>query len=146
MAEVRFYRDRNLQVVFGVTLMAVLGVSSITPAFPKIMRELDITGGQVGLLITFFTLPGVFLAPFLGVLADRFGRKRILVPSLFLFAIAGTACAFARDFNVLLVLRVFQGIGGAALGSLNTTIIGDLYSREQRPHAMGVNATCNNLH
>jgi len=141
MAEVRFYRDRNLQVVFGVTLMAVLGVSSITPAFPKIMRELDITGGQVGLLITFFTLPGVFLAPFLGVLADRFGRKRILVPSLFLFAIAGTACAFARDFNVLLVLRAVQGMGGAALGSINTTIIGDLYSREQRAQAIGVNAS-----
>jgi len=141
MEEIRFYRDKNLQIIFGVTLMAVLGVASIAPAFPRIMDELDISGGQIGLLITFFTMPGVFLAPFRGVLADRFGRKRILVPSLFLFAIAGAACYFARDFNVLLVLRVFQGVGGASLGSLNATIIGDLYPERQRVQAMGANAS-----
>ena len=96
---------------------------------------------QVGLLITAFTLPGVVLSPFLGVLADRFGRKRILVPSIFLFGVAGAACALTRDFNVLLVLRVFQGMGGAALGALNVTIIGDLYSGSRRTAAMGLNAS-----
>ncbi len=141
MAKDSLYRDRNLQVIFGVTLMAVLGVSSITPAFPSIMRELGISGGQVGLLITFFTLPGAILAPFLGVLADRFGRKKVLVPSLFLFAIAGTACTFVHDFNTLLILRAFQGIGAAALGSINATIIGDLYSGRRLAEAMGLNAS-----
>ena len=137
----KLYRDKNLHIIFGVTLTAVLGVSSITPAFPKIMHELGISGSQVGLLITFFTLPGVILAPFLGILADRFGRKRVLLPSLFLFAVAGTACTFARDFNLLLALRAFQGIGGAGLGSLNITIIGDMYSGRQQAEAMGLNAS-----
>lgn len=141
MSEGKLFQDRNLQIVFGVTLMAVLSVSSITPAFPSIMEEFNITPGRVGLLITFFTLPGVFLSPVLGVLADRLGRKRILVPSLFLFAIAGAACAFTRDFNLLLVLRIFQGIGGASLGSINTTLIGDLYSGPRRAEAMGLNAS-----
>lgn len=141
MAKDSLYRDKNLQIIFGVTLMAVLGVSSITPAFPSIMRELGITVGQVGLLITFFTLPGAILAPFLGVAADRFGRKKILVPSLFLFAITGTASTFIRDFNVLLAMRVFQGIGAAGLGSINITIISDLYSGRQRAEAMGLNTS-----
>ncbi len=141
MAKDSLYRDRNLQVIFGVTLMAVLGVASITPAFPKISRELGITGGQIGLLITFFTLPGALLAPVLGVMADRFGRKKILIPSLFLFAIAGTACTFIKDFNVLLGVRVVQGIGAASLGSINGTIIGDLYSGKRRVEAMGLNAS-----
>ena len=141
MAKDSLYRDRNLQVIFGVTLMAVLGVTSITPAFPSIMRELGITGSQVGLLITSFTLPGVILAPFLGVLADRFGRKKILVPSLFLFAIAGTACTFIRNFNTLLIMRALQGTGAAALGSITGTLIGDLYSGKQRAEAMGLNAS-----
>ena len=121
--------------------MAVMGVSSITPAFPRIIQTLGATQGQIGLLITFFTLPGVILAPVLGVMADRFGRKRILGPSLFLFAFAGMACAFARDFNLLLILRAFQGIGGASLGSLNTTIIGDIYSDGRRSEAMGLNSS-----
>ncbi|TET38875.1 MAG: MFS transporter, partial [Dehalococcoidia bacterium] len=52
-----------------------------------------------------------------------------------------TACALTRDFNTLMVLRVSQGVGGAALGSLNVTIIGDLYSGRRRTAAMGLNAS-----
>ncbi len=135
------FRHTNLRIIFGVTLMSVLGVSSITPAFPTIVQQLNISAKSIGLLITAFTLPGVALTPVLGVLADRFGRKKILVPSLILFALAGGACGFAHDFHLLLLLRFFQGIGGASLGSLNVTIIGDLYSDHERTAAMGYNAS-----
>ncbi len=137
----KVYRDGNLQIIFAVTLTAIMGVSSITPAFPKIVQGLNISPKEIGLLITVFTLPGVFLTLVLGVLADRIGRKKILVPSLLLFGAAGGACTFARDFNLLLLLRFFQGIGAASLGSLNITIIGDLYSGKQRTTAMGYNAS-----
>lgn len=137
----KLYLDKNLQIIFSITLMAVLGVASITPAFPKIEEELNISTQQAGYLITFFTLPGVFLTPVLGVLADRLGRKKILVPSLLLFGLAGTSCFFMRDFHMLLLLRVFQGIGAAAIGSLNVTLIGDLFEGRDRPAAMGYNAS-----
>lgn len=87
-------KDRNLYVIFSITLMAVMGVSSITPAFPKISEELNITKNQVGYLISVFTLPGIVLTPFLGVLADRLGRKAILVPALMLFGILSAFCVF----------------------------------------------------
>jgi ACDE family multidrug resistance protein len=135
------YRDTNLQIVFGVTLMAVLGVSSVTPAFPEIVEELHISLQAVGSLITVFTLPGVFLTPVLGVLADQFGRKRILVPALLIFAAAGSACAFARDFELLLILRFLQGVGAAGLGAINLTVIGDLYAGQERTEAMGCNSS-----
>ncbi|MFC1871660.1 MFS transporter [Chloroflexota bacterium] len=141
----RLYLDRNLQIIFGVSLIAVMGVSSITPVFPTIIREFNITGGQVGLLITSFALPSAILAPFLGVMADRLGRKRILVPSLFLFAVAGTACAFIRDFNTLLIFRAFQGVGAAALGTINITILSDLYTGIKRSEAMGLTASVINI-
>jgi len=137
----KLYLDRNLQIIFSVTLMAVLGVASITPAFPRMVKALNTSPESIGLLITVFTLPGVLLTPVLGVLADRFGRKKILVPSLMLFGIAGGACFFARDFNLLLSLRFLQGIGAASLGSLNVTIIGDLYKGRERAAAMGYNAS-----
>ena len=131
------YRDTNLQILFGITLTAVLGVSIITPAFPKIVQELNISPQDVGLLITVFTFPSVILALILGVFADQFGRKKILVPSLMLFGLAGGACAFARDFNLLLALRFFQGIGAASLLFLTITIMGDLFSGEERTTAIG---------
>jgi MFS family permease len=135
------YKDHNLHVLWGVTLMAVLGVSSVTPAFPRIVQELGISSGQVGLLITVFTLPGIVLTPVLGVLSDRYGRKKILVPALLLFGAAGGACALARGFELLLVLRFFQGMGAAALGTLNVTVIGDIYGGRERSAALGYNSS-----
>lgn len=132
---------KNLTVIFLTTLMAVLGVASITPAFPTIIQHFGITPPQVALLITVFTVPGVFLAPVVGMLADRLGRKVILLPSLLLFGLAGGACFFTNDWEVLLVFRFFQGVGASALGMLNVTLIGDLYEGKRRGEMMGYNAS-----
>ena len=115
----RLFRDRNLHIIFSITLIAVLAVSSITPAFPQISRELGVSPARIGWLISAFTVPGVFLTPVLGVAADRWGRKQVLVPSLLLFAVAGTACAFATDFQTLLGLRLLQGVRTRARADLD---------------------------
>jgi len=133
--------DRNLLTIFGVTLLGVMGVSSITPALPKVVTAFGLREAEVGLLITAFTLPGVFLTPVAGVLADRLGRKRVLIPALVVFGLAGGFCAFARSLDVLLVLRVLQGAAAAPLGSLSTTLIGDLWEGPARARAMGYNAS-----
>ncbi|QDG50753.1 MFS transporter [Persicimonas caeni] len=137
----RVLKDPRLHIIFGITLSAVMGVSSITPVFPKVAEALDVAPEQTGLLITFYYLSGVILTPVLGFLSDRIGRKRILVPSLFLFGVAGTACAFARDFELLLGLRLLQGMGAASLGALNLTLIGDIFAGNERTAAMGYNAS-----
>ncbi|RKD86126.1 MFS transporter [Mangrovibacterium diazotrophicum] len=133
--------NRNLQLIFGVTLVAVMGVASITPAFPEVIQYFHITARQVGWLIVSFTLPGIFLTPLTGILADRLGRKVILIPSLVLFGLAGFACFFVRDFYWLLLLRFVQGVGASSLASINITLIGDLFSGNDRVAAMGYNAS-----
>lgn len=135
------FRDLNLQMVFGVTLISVLGVASVAPLFPAIAKDLGISPARVSWLITAFTLPGVFLPPFLGVMTDRVGRKAVLVPALFLFALAGSACAFTRDFETLIALRFLQGMGAAPLSGLNVTLVGDLYKGHKRVDALGFNAS-----
>ncbi|MDZ7740906.1 MAG: MFS transporter [Bacteroidota bacterium] len=137
----KLLQDRSLRIIFSITLMAVMGVASISPVLPDVQKVFGIGKQEVGLLIVAFTLPGIFLSPFLGILADRYGRKGILVPSLFLFAIAGTACGFVDDFDWLIGLRFLQGIGGAAIGSINITLIGDLYAGKTMAKAMGYNAS-----
>jgi ACDE family multidrug resistance protein len=133
-------KNPNLQIIFLVTLLAVGGVSSIAPALPLMVRELHVKPGEIGLLITAFTLPGIFLTPVTGILADRYGRKTILVPSLFLFAIAGFLCTFTRNFETLILLRFIQGLGAASLGAMNVTLIGDIFSENQRAAAIGYNS------
>ena len=135
------HRDPNLLIIFGITLMAVLGVSSITPAFPEIGRAFHLSSQAVANLITVFTLPGVFLAPLVGLLVDRWGREPILVPALIIFGLAGSACALTQSFVVLLILRFAQGVGASALSVLYLTLIGDLYCGQERAAAMGYNAS-----
>ncbi len=133
------FLDPRLLTIFSISLIVVMGVSSIMPAFPAITRAFAITAGEVGWLVAVFTLPGIFLAPVWGVAADRWGRKRVLVPTLVLFALAGSAGALADDFATLLVLRALQGVGAAAIGALIMTLIGDSFSGQERVTAMGYN-------
>jgi len=121
--------------------MGMMMVAIIVPAFPKMVEALGVSEQSIGLLITAYTLPGFLFAPLAGIMADRFGRKRLLVPSLILFGILGGSCALAPDFNTLLILRVLQGIAGAPLIGVTGAIIGDLFSGQKRAEAMGLNTT-----
>lgn len=136
-----FQFNKNLTIIFSITFLAVMGVASITPAFPTIAKHFNIDIKEIGLLITVFTIPGIFLAPVLGVIADRLGRKTVLIPALLLFSLAGAACAHTDSFHSLLFFRVLHGVGAAPLGSLNVTLIGDLFSGNKRASAMGYNAS-----
>ncbi len=101
---------------------------------------MEISVREVAMLVTAFTFPGIFLSPLFGILADRFGRKAVVVPSLFLFGGAGFACAFAPNFEFLIIMRLLQGTGASSLGALNATMISDLFKGNDRITAMGYNS------
>ena len=137
----KLLRNRNLQIIFLITLMAVMGVASISPAFPGIREYFGLSKAQIAYIVAAFTLPGIFLTPVMGIMADRLGRKSIVIPALILFGVAGFACMFTRNYATLILFRFFEGVGAASLGSLNITLIGDLFSGPKRTEAMGYNAS-----
>jgi predicted MFS family arabinose efflux permease len=139
------YRDLDLWLLFALTIVAVGNVSSVAPAFPQVIDVFGISQVQVGWVVTAYSLPGILSAPLAGVMADRLGRKRVLVPTMFVFPVAGGACALARSFPVLLALRAFQGAAAAPLVGLAVTIIGDRYEGTARAAAIGYNASALNV-
>lgn len=141
MSEKKLLKDRRLYAIFSITLVGVMGVASLTPALPKISQALDLNNAEIALLISAFTFPGIFLTPVAGVLADRFGRKAVLIPALFIFALGGFSIFFVKNFHLIIILRVIQGIGAAPLGSINITLVGDFFRGKDRPAAMGYNAS-----
>ncbi|MDJ0599831.1 MAG: MFS transporter [Crocosphaera sp.] len=138
---VGIYQNVNLQIIIGVTLMAVLGSSSISPTLPSLAEDFNVSPEHIGWVITAFVIPIAIGTPISGVLADRYGRKQILVPALLLFAIAGIICALAPNFRTLIEFRFVQGIGAAPLESLALTLISDLYRGKLLTAAMAFNAT-----
>lgn len=118
-----------------------MGVPLISPILPDLRSVFGITDAQAGLLITAYTLPGVFLTPFIGLLSDRLGRRTVVLPLLFLFGLAGGGIALGPPFRAVLALRFAQGIGGSGLMVLAITLIGDLFRGERRHSVMGVNGS-----
>ena len=132
--------DGNLFIIVCISLITILGVTSISPVMPIIAKGLNIPPQQIGLIMVAFLLPTTVGAFIFGALADRVGIKKILIPSLLVFGLAGILCAFAQDFRSLLEWRFLTGVGGASLDTLELTIISNLYSGKMLTTAMGLNA------
>jgi MFS family permease len=79
--------------------------------------------------------------PIAGMVADRYGRRPVLIFGLLSFGTAGSAIALTTDFRVALSLRLFQGIGFAALGPVIITAIGDLYTGSEEATGQGLRFT-----
>lgn len=135
------WQSGPFQLILALSLTGVMGVSMISPVLPELRTAFGVTDSQVGLVITFYTLPGALLAPFAGLAADRWGRRRIIIPLLFIFGGAGAAIAVANSLAVVLGLRFVQGIGASALVTLAVTLIGDYYEGNRRAAAMGANGS-----
>lgn len=135
------WTSRAFYVIILSSLIGVMGVSLISPVLPDLRTVFGVSDSQVGLVITAYTLPGIVLTPFVGLLADRVGRRRVVVPLLLIFGIGGAGVAFVDGFTEVLVLRFLQGIGASALISLSVTLIGDFYEGTQRDAVMGFNGS-----
>lgn len=129
------------QTVLACSLIGVMGVPLISPILPDLRSVFGVSDAQVGLIITAYTLPGVFLTPFIGLLSDRLGRRTIVLPLLVLFGLAGGGIALGPSFRGVLALRFVQGIGGSGLMVLAITLIGDFYDGDRRNTVMGVNGS-----
>ena len=129
-----------LPLIFSVTVTGVLANTLVTPAIPDILDDLDVSNAQAGLLVSAAAFPGILMAPLIGLLADRYGRRRILVPCLVVFGVAGGLAGLAPGFGTLLVARLAQGIGAAGLINLAVTIIGDHWDGLERARIIGRNS------
>ncbi len=133
---IKIYQDSNFQIIIGIISMAILGGPGISPLLPSIAKNWNISPEHIGWVISAFFIPITIGTPISGILADRYGRKQILIPALILFAISGTLCSLAPNFQTLIGLRFVQGIGAAPLESLTLTLISDFYSGKLLTTAM----------
>lgn len=129
-----------LTLVFATTLTSIMGNSLLSPAIPDILDEFGRSDGASGLLVAASSLPGVVVAPIIGMLADRYGRRRILVPCLTVFGASGLVVVMAPTFEAMLAARFAMGFGSAGLVNLAITLIGDRFVGERRTFWIGKNS------
>lgn len=128
----------NFQLLLLVNGMPALGTALLSPVLDSLTTPFGVSATSISLMVSAFTAPPIVMIPIAGALADRYGRKPILVSSLVLFGLAGTAIASTTDFRVVLGLRLLQGVAYAGLTPIIITSIGDLYKGTEEATAQGL--------
>ncbi len=135
----------NFQLLLLAGVLSPLGTVLLSPILESLISPFGASAANIGLIISFYTAPAIVLIPLAGGLADRIGRKPILVTGLVLFGLGGLGIAFTTDFRVVLGLRLVQGIGVSGLGPIIITALGDLYDGAEEATAHGLRQTAGGL-
>jgi EmrB/QacA subfamily drug resistance transporter len=130
-----------LKIAGVVVLGAIMSILDITvvnvalPTFQTVFGSADnpIAYSHVAWTVTGYTLALATVIPMTGWAADRFGTKRLYLSAIGLFTAGSILCATATSINMLILFRVFQGLGGGMLMPLGMTIM----TRAAGPQRMG---------
>ncbi|MBK9637546.1 MAG: TCR/Tet family MFS transporter [Bacteroidetes bacterium] len=131
-----------LSFIFVTMLVDIIGLGIILPVLPALIQEL--TGGTIsdaskygGWMMFAYAIMQFLFSPILGGLSDRFGRRPILLISLFGFGLDYLFLAFAPTIGWLFVGRILSGICGASITTA-TAYIADISTPEKRAQNFGV--------
>jgi MFS transporter, DHA1 family, tetracycline resistance protein len=132
----------TLGFVAAIVFIDMVGIGLIIPVMPRLLESLtgegiDRTAEIGGLLLFAYALMQFVFAPVIGGLSDRFGRRPVLLLTLFLLGIDYLIMAFAPDLWWLFVGRLLAGVMGASWAAANSCVA-DLVAREERGRYFGM--------
>src|SRR5271155_1058996 len=122
--------------VMSATFMEVLDTTVVNVCLPHIAGNLSVSTDEATWALTSYLVANAIILPMTGWLANQFGRKRLLMLSVFGFTIASFCCGFAPNLPFLIVCRVVQGATGGGLQPLSQAILMEVFPPNQRGKAM----------
>jgi ACDE family multidrug resistance protein len=137
--------DRKITVMLGLLpFIMVLGNSSLIPILPEIQQNLNLNDMQTSFILSAFSLPAALAIPFVGILSDRYGRRKLIVLSLMLVILGSLIAGVSEivgsqySYSLLTVGRIIQGVGAAGTTPLAMALAGDLFSGDRRAKVLGI--------
>ncbi|QEV56934.1 DHA2 family efflux MFS transporter permease subunit [Streptomyces platensis] len=118
--------------------LLLVDVTIVNTALPRIADGLGATFTSLQWVMDIYALALAALLMLAGSAADRYGRRRLYVAGLTLFALASLVCGLAPDAGVLVAARAVQGVGAAAMFATNTPLLMAAYQGRDRGVAFGV--------
>jgi EmrB/QacA subfamily drug resistance transporter len=129
-------RPLVLAAVMLAMFMGAIEATIVSTAMPAIVADL---GGFTlySWVFSAYLLMNAVTVLIYGKLSDLFGRKPILFFGIIIFLIGSILCGFATSMESLIIFRLIQGFGAGAVTPIATTIVGDIYSAEERAQVQG---------
>jgi len=132
VGDVQQYRWLILLGLITAAIMEVLDTTIVNVALPQMSGNLGATSQEIGWVATGYILSNVVVLPMTAFLAARFGRKNYLTFSIFLFIAASVLCGTSHSLGELVLWRILQGAGGAALLSTAQATLRQIFPKEQQ--------------
>ncbi|MGZ5384058.1 MAG: MFS transporter [Acidimicrobiia bacterium] len=132
-------RFEQLAIIIAVGSFGTLGFALTSPILPELATAFRVPESAIGLVQGSVALPGIVFSLVIGYLADRLGRKSVVVTSTLVFSSFGLAGFWASSFWMLVGLRFLQGLGISGMLGLGIAMIGDLFEGAERTRAVGYN-------
>src|SRR5436305_10834813 len=132
---------QRLSVTVGVliaVLLQVVDTTSANVALPHMQASLSATQDSINWVLTSYIVASAIALPISGWLADRVGRKRLLLISVVVFTVASVLCATAVSLSEMVFFRALQGVGGAFIVPLAQATLFDINPREKHGQAMAL--------
>ncbi|MFT8243652.1 MDR family MFS transporter [Roseomonas sp. BN140053] len=129
-------RPLVLACVMVAMFMVAIEITIVATAMPEIVRHL----GDFSLyawVFSAFLMSQATTTVIYGRLADLFGRKPVLIAGIAIFLVGSLLCGLAWSMLSLILFRLLQGLGAGAIQPVASTIVGDLYSAEERAQIQG---------
>lgn len=134
-------RDPKLLVLLLAGSLTTMAGGVVAPIFPDMVQQLHLDPGLAGILVSIHCLTIALFSPPLGILADRVGRLRVLIPSLLFYALVGTASAFMQSFWSLFVMRSLLGAASGGIAAASLGLLGSIYEGQARTQALALATT-----
>ncbi|WUN35970.1 MFS transporter [Kitasatospora sp. NBC_00315] len=128
--------------------LPILGAVLIAPVLPRMQDHFAATPGASTLVPVALTIPALslaLLAPFAGLLADRLGRRRLLVGAAVAYAFVGTAPLWLDSLGAIIASRALVGVAEAVIMTCCTALIGDYWSGRTRERYLALQTMCSAL-
>jgi DHA2 family multidrug resistance protein len=126
-----------MTVMLG-TFMEVLDTSVANVALPHIAGGLAVDVQESTWVLTSYLVSNAIVLPLTGWLASLFGRKNVFMTCVGLFVLSSFLCGIASSLRLLVIFRVFQGIGGGALQPISQAVLWESFPPQKRGIAMAV--------
>ncbi|MEJ5301705.1 MAG: DHA2 family efflux MFS transporter permease subunit [Thermodesulforhabdaceae bacterium] len=120
------------------TFIEVMDTSVVNVSLPHIQGSLNAGVDEVTWVLTSYLVSNAIIIPITGWLSSLFGRKNYLLFSIALFTLSSIACGAAPSLEVLVIARIFQGLGGGGLQPLSQSILLETFPRKEHGMAMAI--------
>ncbi|GAB4382041.1 MAG: MFS transporter [Elainellaceae cyanobacterium] len=109
----------------------------VSPVLPEMVQQLDLDPQWAGTLVSIHALTSALFTPLMGIVADRIGKLKVLIPCLILYTIFGVSTAHLTSLPLLLLSRGLLGAASGGVAAATIGLLGSMYEGEARSRILG---------